>query len=151
MGAIWAFKSISDQLDPFWLSLESHFGVLIEPEQLYLLVYMSICLKWYLKEPFWLQLGVILFYTCFWISGEPKWLPKGPPLNTEVWLPPESHFGSSSFMCVLLHHFRVRIRKLLRSYHFMLGIRNLLKAQVMIMSAEGSVTNPFDFLLKTYG
>ncbi len=37
-----------------------------------------------------------------WISGEPKWLPKGPPLNTEVCLPPESHFGSSSFMCEVL-------------------------------------------------
>ncbi len=32
-------------------------------------------------------------YTCIWISGEQKWLPKGPPLNTEVWLPPEIHFG----------------------------------------------------------
>ncbi len=33
--------------------------------------------------------------------GEPNWLPRRPPLNTEVWLPPESHFGSSSFICAV--------------------------------------------------
>ncbi len=59
--AIWTFKTFSDQLDPIWLSRENHFGVLIEPERLYLLVYMSICIKWYLWEPLWLLLGSILF------------------------------------------------------------------------------------------
>ncbi len=42
MGAIQAYRSLSDQLEPFWLLLESHFGELIEPERLYLLVYMSV-------------------------------------------------------------------------------------------------------------
>ena len=42
--------------------------------------------------------------TCIHVSGspgDPKWLPRRPPLNMEVWLPPESHFGSSSFICVI--------------------------------------------------
>ncbi len=34
MGAIQAYHSLSDQVEPFWLLLESHFGGLIEPERL---------------------------------------------------------------------------------------------------------------------
>ncbi len=33
-------------------------------------------------------------------GGDQRWLPRRPPLNTGVWLPPESHFGSPSFICV---------------------------------------------------
>ncbi len=32
------------------------------------------------------------------------WIPRRPPLNTEVWFPPESHFGSSTFMCAMFCH-----------------------------------------------
>ncbi len=42
MGAIQAYHSLSDQLDSFRLLLEGHFGELIEPERLYLLVYMAV-------------------------------------------------------------------------------------------------------------
>ncbi len=35
-----------------------------------------------------------------WLPGEPKWLPRRPPLTTEVWIPPKSHFGSSSVISV---------------------------------------------------
>ncbi len=56
-GAIQAYHSLYDQLEPFWLLLEIHVS----------------------GSP-----------------GDPKWLPGRPPLNTEVWLPPESQFGSSS-------------------------------------------------------
>ena len=68
-GAIQTYHSLPDQLDPFWLLLESHVREPLEP--------------------------------CIHVSGspkDPKWLPRRPPLNTEVWLPPESHFGSSSII-----------------------------------------------------
>ncbi len=61
MRAIWTFKTLSDQLDPFWLSRESHLEELIDPKQLYLRLYRLVCVKWCLKEPVWLQLGAILF------------------------------------------------------------------------------------------
>ncbi len=48
------------------------------------------------REPF----GHLRPFLTSWIQFDsPKWLPRRPPLNTEVWLPPESHFGSSSFIC----------------------------------------------------
>ena len=40
--AIRAFKTLSDQLDPFWLSWESHSGELIDPKQLHLQTYQIV-------------------------------------------------------------------------------------------------------------
>ncbi len=99
--AIWTFKSFSDQLDSFWLSRESHFGQLIDPKQLYLRLYLRIYWGSH-GERFWIPGDP---ETCKHVSGspgDPKWFPRRSPLNTEVWLPPESHFGSSSFICILL-------------------------------------------------
>ena len=42
MIAIWTFKTLSDQLDPFWLSREIHLEQLIDPKQLHLRLYRLI-------------------------------------------------------------------------------------------------------------
>ncbi len=45
-----------------------------------------------------------------------------PPFNTEVWLPPESHFGSSSVISVWMGDPNVTSIKLhfLQKHHFLL-------------------------------
>ena len=60
MGAIKTYHSLSGQLELFWLLLWSHFGEMVEPERLMRCECMFICMKWYLKEPFWLQLRAII-------------------------------------------------------------------------------------------
>ena len=77
-------------------------------------------------DSFWLQTGAIKgaiwslrsrnMYSCIWIYRGSKMAPHETPLNTEVRLPPESHFGSSSFICEMWKSHALKIPSELANY-----------------------------------
>ncbi len=75
MGAIWTFKTLSDQLDPFWLFRESHSEELMDPKQLYLRPYSLTYAYMYEMVP----KGAM--YTCIWISRGSKMAPQETPIK----------------------------------------------------------------------
>ncbi len=77
-----------------------------------------------------------------WLLLEPKWLPRRPPLNTEVWLPPESqkHLGPK------LAPFMAPIWIQNASHEVLYWVFLIRKGSICINGSLGSPKSSFTFM-----